>query len=260
MSITKKIRFEVFKRDSFTCQYCGRQAPDVILEVDHIDPKAKGGSDDILNLVTSCFDCNHGKSDRALSDDTAIQKRKKQLDELQIRREQLEMIMDWHKSLIDLEEETITRLADLWYELVPGYSINDRGQDCLKRWVKRFGLNETIEAMKASADQYLRYDNESEKPDIATQESVEKAFNYIPRICANKGRFEQVPYLKDLYYIRGILRNRLSYVNDRVSIQLMESALEAGIGIEQIREFSKQVRNWSSFKDTLELWITESVQ
>lgn len=258
MSITKKIRFEVFKRDKFTCQYCGQQAPDVTLQVDHIEPKSAGGSDDILNLVTSCFDCNQGKKHRRLSDNDAIKKRKKQLDDLQERREQLEMLMEWHKSLIDLEGETITRLSDLWSELASGYRLNDHGLDNLKRWVKRFGLNETVEAMKASVDQYLRYDNESERPDIATKESVEKAFNYIPRICANKDRFEQAPYLKDLYYIRGILRNRLSYVNDHKSIQLMEAALKAGIDIDEIKEYAKQVKNWSSFQDTLQLWIEES--
>lgn len=43
-SIKKKIRFEVFKRDKFTCQYCGRKAPDIVLEVDHIHPVAEGGA------------------------------------------------------------------------------------------------------------------------------------------------------------------------------------------------------------------------
>ena len=42
--LSKKIRFEVFKRDSFTCQYCGKSALDVVLELDHIKPVAKGGS------------------------------------------------------------------------------------------------------------------------------------------------------------------------------------------------------------------------
>ena len=42
-SITKSVRFEVFKRDGFKCQYCGASAPDVILEVDHIVPVAEGG-------------------------------------------------------------------------------------------------------------------------------------------------------------------------------------------------------------------------
>ena len=60
-SLTKKVRFEVFKRDSFICQYCGSKAPDVILEVDHLNPVKEGGSNDIMNLVTSCFSCNRGK-------------------------------------------------------------------------------------------------------------------------------------------------------------------------------------------------------
>lgn len=62
--ISKALRFEVFKRDKFTCQYCGRSAPDVNLQIDHIHPVAKGGDNDILNLITSCADCNSGKRDR----------------------------------------------------------------------------------------------------------------------------------------------------------------------------------------------------
>lgn len=67
MSISVRTRFEVFKRDEFTCQYCGRRSPEVVLEVDHIVPVATGGSDDEINLRTSCWDCNRGKSDKPLS-------------------------------------------------------------------------------------------------------------------------------------------------------------------------------------------------
>lgn len=62
MSITKRARFEVLRRDSHTCQYCGRKAPDVELHVDHVEPKALGGSDKPENLVTACRDCNSGKA------------------------------------------------------------------------------------------------------------------------------------------------------------------------------------------------------
>ena len=76
-ALSKKLRFEVFKRDAFTCQYCGKSAPDVILHVDHIKPVADGGENDIMNLVTSCLDCNLGKGARKLDDDSVIQKQKK---------------------------------------------------------------------------------------------------------------------------------------------------------------------------------------
>jgi hypothetical protein len=68
MAIGKKTRFEVFKRDNFCCMYCGRIPPAVVLEIDHVEPRSKGGSDDIDNLLTSCKDCNRGKRDGRLSE------------------------------------------------------------------------------------------------------------------------------------------------------------------------------------------------
>lgn len=62
MAISVRVRFEVFKRDDFTCRYCGRKSPEVVLEVDHIVPVCEGGSDDPMNLATSCWECNSGKS------------------------------------------------------------------------------------------------------------------------------------------------------------------------------------------------------
>lgn len=61
-SISKKLRFDVFKRDYFKCQYCGNSPPSVVLEVDHIHPVSKGGKNSIDNLLTACFDCNRGKA------------------------------------------------------------------------------------------------------------------------------------------------------------------------------------------------------
>lgn len=67
MSITPSLRFRVFTRDNFACVYCGRKAPDVQLAVDHLVPRAAGGTDHSSNLVTACFECNAGKSDAILS-------------------------------------------------------------------------------------------------------------------------------------------------------------------------------------------------
>jgi hypothetical protein len=55
------LRFKVLTRDNYTCRYCGGKAPNVELHVDHIVPKARGGRDELSNLVTSCRRCNLGK-------------------------------------------------------------------------------------------------------------------------------------------------------------------------------------------------------
>jgi hypothetical protein len=76
MAIKRSRRFEILRRDDFTCRYCGRSAPAVALEVDHVTPRSRGGSDHASNLVTACVDCNQGKAARELSDVTlALQDR-----------------------------------------------------------------------------------------------------------------------------------------------------------------------------------------
>lgn len=67
-SLSKKRRFEVFKRDGFTCQYCGETPPNVILHIDHIISVKDGGSNDEDNLITACQACNLGKGARLLSE------------------------------------------------------------------------------------------------------------------------------------------------------------------------------------------------
>lgn len=66
-AISKKLRFDVFKRDGFVCAYCGSTPPNVVLQVDHIHPVAEGGTNDIDNLITSCQPCNIGKGANKLS-------------------------------------------------------------------------------------------------------------------------------------------------------------------------------------------------
>lgn len=62
MAVSKGLRYQVMRRDGFTCTYCGATPPDARLVVDHVTPKALGGSDEPSNLATACTDCNSGKS------------------------------------------------------------------------------------------------------------------------------------------------------------------------------------------------------
>lgn len=64
--VSRKVRFNIFNRDGFKCQYCGRTPPAIVLELDHIIPKSQGGPDSIDNYITACFDCNRGKGKHRL--------------------------------------------------------------------------------------------------------------------------------------------------------------------------------------------------
>lgn len=62
MAVSKRLRYEILRRDNHTCRYCGGSAPDVVLTVGHVVPTALGGGDEPTNLVAACKDCNAGKT------------------------------------------------------------------------------------------------------------------------------------------------------------------------------------------------------
>ncbi len=60
-------RRNIFKRDRYTCQYCGIQPSDhEDLTIDHVTPKARGGVSSWDNCVLACVDCNRKKADQTL--------------------------------------------------------------------------------------------------------------------------------------------------------------------------------------------------
>ncbi|HEW97085.1 MAG: hypothetical protein DRR16_23190 [Candidatus Parabeggiatoa sp. nov. 3] len=62
--IPKSVRYTVLHRDHYQCVACGRKAAQVELEIDHIVPVSKGGTNDLNNLQTLCKECNRGKAAR----------------------------------------------------------------------------------------------------------------------------------------------------------------------------------------------------
>jgi hypothetical protein len=170
MAIGKKLRFEVFKRDGFTCQYCGANPPMVILEVDHIIPVSKDGSDDIDNLLTSCFDCNRGKSNRDLS--TMPQKTIEKISQL---REKEEQYAEYQKVLNEIrarELNEITGIDEVYSNYFPEYCLSDRFKNSsLRTFLKMLGYAKVEQAMHTACGRIF---------------DSNKAIKYFCGICWNR--------------------------------------------------------------------------
>ena len=242
-TIGDKLRFEVFKRDQFKCQYCGKAAPDVVLNVDHINPVSKGGENDILNLVTSCEDCNSGKSDRLLSDNSILDKQRKMLEELDERRKQLQMMLEWRDELKDFDNEVAQSVADYFEQSIDDAAqVNEVGLKNINKWLKRFELHELLQAI-------------DDLNPIYTKDKTLDAgamFANIPKVANfnRKGETE-----KSACYIRGILRNRISYVDYQKSLYWLTQAIEQGIDVEELKELAKTVKNWTEFRNAMEEYL-----
>lgn len=248
-TLTKKTRFEVFKRDCFKCQYCGASAPEAILVVDHIDPLSKDGADEMINYITACQPCNSGKSDRKLDDSTTLQKQKAQLAELNERREQLEMMMQWRGGLKEIGELELDQAIATWRAGAIGWGLNDRGLKEMKAHIKKYGLNAVLDGIEVATNQYVVIDKETEK---ATQDSVNKAWSKLGGVLAMQNMPEEE---RQLHYVKGILRNRMSYV-PYDAFKTLKRAHEAGVAIEDMKLEAKNLSSWTKFEN----WLCAAVE
>ena len=155
IGLSDKTRFEIFKRDKFTCQYCGAKSPDVILNVDHIKPVADGGNNGLLNLTTSCRVCNSGKSDRLLSDSAAVTASRKQAEFIQERHAQIRMLADWHIELSSLDVE-IEAVNALLHKIANSSVASDECKSFVRRMVRKYTLNEVMTSITIAYDSYSK--------------------------------------------------------------------------------------------------------
>ena len=240
-NLSKSVRFEVFKRDSFKCQYCGKSAPDVVLEVDHIIPVSKGGDNDISNLITACFDCNRGKRDKKLTDKQSIKLQKEELDKLNAKREQLEMIAKWRKELLNLMNESIDKIVEIInQEFYLDIHLTDYERRNFSKRIKKYGVKETL---NSSLIAFERYDD------------IETALSKIDGILYNRRLEEYDPEKAAYHRILSLAKRKFTYFNPKVAYCLIDKIYACTMFEEDITRLIYSCKNWSEFKRRMEAEI-----
>ncbi len=170
-ALSKKTRFEVFKRDAFCCQYCGTTPPNAVLEIDHIQPVSKGGTNNIDNLLTACFDCNRGKSDRLL--EVAPDSLQAKAEILQEKREQLKAYERLLKKISADQEKQVDSIQSVFQEKFPGYSFTDQFRRSIKiNFLTKLPAFEVRDAMSLAISKTFLTDHQ-------------KATKYFCAVCWN---------------------------------------------------------------------------
>lgn len=149
------VRFSVFERDGFTCQYCGGQPPAVVLQVDHVVPVSKGGGDGLDNLVASCADCNIGKFVRVL-DEPAPTDYQSKTYEVEKRAMQLAAYRQQLESLRYEMQESIDLVAKALFGEEAVTFPDSRDRVSVARFIEMIGLGKVVAAADTS---HLRFDS-----------------------------------------------------------------------------------------------------
>jgi 5-methylcytosine-specific restriction endonuclease McrA len=244
-AIHASTRFEILKRDNFTCQYCGAKAPEVVLHVDHIHPVADGGTNELLNLIAACQSCNLGKSDRKLSDHQKVAKQADQMRELQERREQLEMMAKWRNELSSLTEDAIDALDDV-FEDTTGFPLGDRERLRVKRLLKNHDTKSLMEAMEFGIE--FGVGKRDRKYYMSDENFAQVCWDGFLTAVRRSDDDAKLPGSGKIPYVRAILRNRLGG-SGCDCVVLMKDALLRGATADDFIEIAKLVDNYAEFCD-----------
>jgi hypothetical protein len=169
--LSKRTRMEIFKRDLFTCQYCGARIPNVTLQIDHIIPVSKGGSNSSTNLITACFDCNMGKSniplDRIILPSNHAEDLARQVE----LREQMKAMEKFNIKVAKELEIDVDAVMDYWSKAMNnGKKVADRNREGIRHFIKCLGRTKAIEASSKALCRIDDYNN---------------AYKYFCGICHN---------------------------------------------------------------------------
>jgi hypothetical protein len=169
--LSKKTRFEIFKRDRFTCQYCGRKPPDVVLEVDHVVAVVAGGSSEEHNLLTSCFDCNRGKASNPLDipPPLDLMEKRRLIEE---RREQVRSFEEFLAEIRNEDEDRVDQVIAVYDYMFNGLERFYFSRASIRNFLQHLPLPEVQEAMELACER-MRAGN---------------VFRYFCAVCWNKIR------------------------------------------------------------------------
>lgn len=169
-SISKKLRFDVFKRDGFKCVYCSATPSEtVLLEIDHVHPVAEGGANDMDNLVTACWDCNRGKGAGLLS--SVPQSLEEKAAATLEREAQIRAYYEILEAKKERKDTELWTVAELFMERFRDQDIQRSRLSSIRMFLDRLDFYQVLEAMEIACDR--KY-------------SKGPAFSYFCGICWNK--------------------------------------------------------------------------
>lgn len=150
-AISKKTRFDVFKRDGFKCLYCGDSPPKVNLEVDHVISVKDGGENDINNLVTSCFDCNRGKGAVGLG--IIPLTLQENIERIKEREDQVRYYDRYLAKIRKAQNKEIDKISAIYEKFNEGYTLTDSFKNgSIKRFLEHLTPGQIQEAMTMACE------------------------------------------------------------------------------------------------------------
>lgn len=171
----------------------------------------------------------------------------------QVNEDRMSNLIKTEQALL-VDEAVLNRVMEFFSKL-SGFPLNNIGRLKVIKLLRTYEPTFIMEAMNQSVAQYCIIADDGNS---YIRESVEKAFNTVSKLCYVITETKTKPYYRDIVMIRGILRNRISYIREADALSILEQGALNGIPIEKLRSLAKDAYNWTEWKQAMEKLINQS--
>lgn len=241
-SISKRVRFEVFKRDGFACVYCGAHPPQVLLQLDHLRPIAQGGTCEIDNLVTACEACNNGKGAVELTQiPESLRAKASRVAEAE---EQLRLYQQTLQDKADRLEDEAWAVANALFP-PKCKEIRRDWLKSLKNFLEQLGFHSVQDAAEIAYSRFAFNDK--------------RKWAYFCGVCWKRIK---APPINDssLSAITDTLASRLEELDRVECVAFLRATAAAGINPAWVRHLAGYVSSWAQFKERVSREVRESLR
>ena len=225
-SIPAKLRHQVFVRDGYRCVECGATNKETTLEIDHIIPVSKGGTNDIDNLQTLCKTCNRKKRDHIWdpikSREIKIKQYKNRIYDL---KKKLKYAIDDEKieikyKIVKLEEAIIKLEQD-----IERYKIKAEKEKLYKKLYVLDGEILSKIFIELGVDKYNN--TKEEKIKLILHNSPSDRIEYLIKKYTNQLKLEKYLYNLDSTVFNILTKDLSSHSKEqKIKILIEENSLE----------------------------------
>ena len=246
--VYKRIKFEVFEKDSFKCQVCGAAAPNVTLTLHRLqnNQQAENWLDPAF-LTTFCESCQrkNGSQESANTGNNGHLS----LNALEERLDQLKMLINWRKGMIKIRKRQLASLVEFWQELVPSIFLSEVHKKTLLSCISKYSSDDIKEAMRLAVQEFIVVHQDGS----IARDSFQMAFANIPEICYRKTKMSKTREAEELYHIHDILEERIDGFFDSARvIQWLNYARSWDVHLEELIQMAARVTNWTQFSCSID--------
>jgi hypothetical protein len=170
------------------------------------------------------------------------------MEELNSRREQLEMMLEWRNGLKGINTDEVDAAKNNWSEMT-GFDLTEFGMKDLRKLIRRFGLRSVLDAQDLAFESYAEPDGDGGYD----RDSIDHALSKVGGICFYNSAPEHV---RKIGHIRGIIRRRM-YINEAVCKELLELIHSAGGNLDEQIDLARIARNWTEWRSEAESILEE---